>query len=239
MIRTDKITYSDSGNNYEGFLAFDASGESSRPLVLIAHTIRGLSSFEEEKAIALARLGYVAFAIDLYGKEKQGRPPGEARSYMDELNKNRLLLLKRMQLSLKIARSQPMVNPEKVGIIGFCFGGKCALDLGRSGESLIGVVSFHGLYDPPGINHETKMECAVLILHGWDDPLAPPEAVLALTEELSRNTADWEIDAFGHTGHAFTNPRANMPENGLYFQKASSDRAWNRMVSFFKEHFTE
>ena len=173
MIRTDKITYSDSGNTYEGFLAFDTSGESRKPLVLVAHTVRGLCSFEQEKAIALARLGYVAFAIDLYGKENQGMPPGEARNFMDELNKNRLLLLKRMQRSLKVAKSQPMVNPEKVGVIGFCFGGKCALDLGRSGESLKGVVSFHGLYDPPMINRETKMECAVLILHGWNDPLAP------------------------------------------------------------------
>ena len=239
MIETEKIAYSDSADNFEGFLAYDASMAGKRPLVLVAHTIRGPSPFEEEVAMELAGLGYVAFAIDLYGKDRQARPPGEARGFMDALNENRSLLLARMQLALGVAKSQAMVHPEKVGVIGFCFGGKCALDLARSGESLRGIVSFHGLYDPPGINGDTKMKCAVLILHGWDDPLAPPQALLALTEELTRNAAEWEVDAYGHTGHAFTNPLANMPEKGLSFHKASADKAWSRMKSFLYEQFEE
>ena len=239
MITTKNIAYDCSGQGFQGFLAYDAALEGSRPLVLVAHTIRGRTSFEEEKAIALARMGYAAFAIDLYGKENQGRPPEEARGLMDALDKDRMLLLERMQSSLEAVKGQPMVNPDKIGAIGFCFGGKCVLDLARSGESLCGIVSFHGVYDHPGIVRDTRMVCAVLVLHGWDDPLAPPEALLALAEELTHVASDWEIDAYGHTGHAFTNPLANIPEKGLYYKKASSDRAWEKMTSFFRERFGE
>jgi dienelactone hydrolase len=239
MIVTEHVLYSNTGSAFEGFLAYDSSQEKRRPLVLVTHTIRGLTPFEEDKAINLAKLGYAAFAVDLYGKGKRGTTPEIARRLMDELNDNRQLLLERMLFSLTCARGFEMVNPDMVGAIGFCFGGKCVLDLARSGESIKGVVSFHGLYDPPGINPDTKIQSAVLILHGWDDPLAPPGDLLALTEELSRKTADWEIDAYGHTGHAFTNPQANVPDKGLYYQKRSSDRAWKKMKSFFEERFIE
>ena len=239
VIITENIAYGSQDQPFEGFLAYESGLEGRRPLVLVAHTIRGRTTFEEEKAIALARLGYAAFAIDLYGKEHQGRPPEETRTLMAALDADRKLLLARMRLSLATAKGLPVVNQGKVGAIGFCFGGKCVLDLARSGELLNGIVSFHGVYDPPGIVRDTPVECAVLVLHGWDDPLAPPGALQALAEELTQIAADWEINAYGHTGHAFTNPLANIPEKGLYYKKTSSDRAWERMKSFFRDHFGE
>ena len=97
-----------------------------------------------------------------------------------------------------------MVDTKKIGAMGFCFGGKSVLDLARSGEELAGIVSFHGVLDPPDINQDVEIRSKVLVLHGWDDPMATPEQTVALTQELKRRKANWELVAYGDTGHAFT-----------------------------------
>ena len=237
MIKTETISYSDAEMEYEGCMAYDDSRAGRKPLVLIAHTFRGLSAFEEEKAVALARLGYAAFAIDVYGKGKRAKNPDEAGRFMAELNNNRPLLLERMKLSLKQGMENKWVDPEKVGAIGFCFGGKCVLDLIRSGIAIQGAVTFHGVYDPPGINRETPVQTPLLLLHGWEDPLAPPRAMNALAEELNRKGANWEMNVYGQTGHAFTNPNAHAREDGLFYQEDANRKSWQRMRTFFAEIF--
>lgn len=237
MIQTKTISYSDPDTEYEGFLAFDDSLKGKKPVVLIAHTFRGLSSFEEEKAIALAQLGYMGFAIDVYGKGKRAKNPEEAGQFMAALNDNRPLLLQRMKRSLQQGMTHKGADPEKVGAIGFCFGGKCVLDLVRSGIALSGAVTFHGVYDAPGIHENTPIKTPTLILHGWEDPLAPPQAMHALAEELNRKGALWEMNIYGQTGHAFTNPNANARQEGLFYQADASRKSWSRMQSFFKESF--
>ena len=111
------------------------------------------------------------------------------------------------------------------------------LDLARSGIDMSGVVSFHGIYDQPNIGHKGDIKSSVLVLHGWEDPLADPSSVVALGHELTQRKADWQILAFGHTGHAFTNPAAKFPEKGMYYQEASSRRAWQAMINFFEALF--
>lgn len=220
-------------------LAYDDTGAAARrPVVLIAHTIRGRTDFEEEKARELAKAGYLGVAIDLYGGGKQARPPEEARSLMNALNSDRKLLLERMQLALAAVSRVPEADPARMAAIGFCFGGKCVLDLARSGADLAAVASFHGLYDAPGIHNETPVKARVLVLHGWDDPLAPPETVVALGQELTRKQARWELVAFGHTGHAFTNPMADGTTKGLRYNPEASALAWERMLAFLKSAFT-
>jgi dienelactone hydrolase len=238
MIQTHKVTYSDSTHTYEGVVAYEETSE-KRPVVMIAHAFGGQSKFEESKAIELANLGYIGFAIDLYGKGKRATSPDEAQQLMDVLNSDRSLLLERMKTSLTQAKKFEFAEETKVGAIGFCFGGKCVLDLARSGASLSGIVSFHGLYDAPGFNQDQKITTPLLILHGWNDPLATPDATVALANELSDKGADWEINAYGNTGHAFTNPNAKFPEKGLVYNEEVSDKAWMRMTSFFKKAFDD
>jgi len=108
----------------------------------------------------------------------------------------------------------------------------------RSGEELAGVVSFHGVLDPPDINQDVDIKAKVLVLHGWDDPLATPEQTVALTQELSRRKATWELVAYGDTGHAFTNPAADNKSSSMCYNQLVDDRSWDRMASFFKEVFS-
>lgn len=237
MIQTATVTYSDSAQSFEGFVAWDDQSHEDRPGVLIAHAFGGLSDFEKNKAIELAKLGYVGFAIDIYGKGIRATNNEDARELMSTLNNDRSLLLKRIQLALSTLKRQDLVDNENIAAIGFCFGGKCVLDLARSGEAIKGVVSFHGVYDPPNINLKTKINCSVLALHGWDDPLSKPDQTIALAKELTEREADWQILSFGHTGHAFTNPKAQRPEQGAFYHPQSSQRAWKAMIRFFDEIF--
>ncbi len=238
MIHTQPLQYSDTTGTYEGTVAYPAGDNGSRPVVLIAPTIRGRTPFEIEKARDLARMGYIGFAIDVYGKNKQGLPPEQARAQMDALNADRGQLLSRMNLALSQARDLKGADSSRIGAIGYCFGGKCVLDLARSGADLAGVVSFHGVLDPPGLHKDMPIKSRVLVLHGWDDPLAPPQAVLSLAEELTVKGARWELDAYGHTGHAFTNPQADSPEKGLFYSEHADRQSWQRMEGFLAEVFT-
>jgi len=236
MIHSRNFDYSDGDMVFEGVVAYNDATTADRPIVLVAPTFRGQTEFENAKAVRLAEMGYIGFAIDTYGKGVRGNTAEEAKSLMDTLNSDRSLLLKRMQLSMKVARNFPMVDTSKIGAIGYCFGGKSVLDLARSGEDLAGVVSFHGVLDPPGINQDVEIKTKVLVLHGWDDPLATPAQTVALAQELTDKKAVWELAAYGHTGHAFTNPQANSP--GMAFNQLVDDRSWDRMASFFKEVFS-
>lgn len=179
----------------------------------------------------------MGFAIDIYGKGRRANNPEEGSVLMGELNNNRALLLQTMQLAITCAKDFEWADSNKIGAIGFCFGGKCVLDLARSGENFNGAVTFHGVYDQPDIKHTQTIKPSILILHGWDDPLALPQDTIALAKELTDRKADWEINAYGNTGHAFTNPNAQSVENGMFFNKKSDEKAWKRMVSFFQDIF--
>lgn len=237
MIKTETITYHDADQTFEGKISWDDSIKEKKPGILIAHAFGGQSDFETGKSVELAELGYVGMAIDIYGKGRRASNPEEAAKLMAEFNNDRALLLKRMELSLKTLRNHPEVDVTKTGAIGFCFGGKCVLDLARSGADVKGVVSFHGMFDKPGLPEENPIKASILVLHGWEDPMAKPEMFVEFANEMTERKADWQMHAFGHTGHAFTNPKANAPERGLFYQPTSSKRAWKAMADFFEEMF--
>ncbi len=239
MIQTNNFTYAASGQSYQGVVAHDDSIKGKRPVVLVSHTWVGQSEFETKKASELAKLGYLAFAIDVYGKGKRAKNATEAEALMNELLADRQELLDRILLALDKIKAHDLANTEKVGIIGFCFGGKCALDLARSGTDIKGAVCFHGIFDPPGLDHEGDIKAKILVLHGWEDPLAFPKDIVSLGYELTERNAVWEMDVFGHTGHAFTNPNANAPDDGMMYNPLASDRSWQRMSHFFEEVFAD
>jgi dienelactone hydrolase len=239
MIKTEIIVYKEpeSNDTFEGAISWDDKFIGKRPGVLVAHAFGGQSQFDIDKTIGLAKLGYVGFAIDMYGKGRRANSPDEADELMGELNNNRTLLLNRILLSLTTLQEYKQVDKTKIGAIGFCFGGKCVLDLARSGANVNGVVSYHGVYDKPNIEYSKPIQSSVLILHGWDDPLGTPEQTVELARELTERKADWQIHAYGHTGHAFTNPKAQLPEKGMFYQESANNRAWIAMANFFEELF--
>lgn len=236
-IQTRLIEYTDSDRVYEGMLAWDDSTTVSRPGVLVAHTIRGRTAFEEGKARDLAALGYTAFALDVYGKSALRGNESNMRAHMQQLLEDRADLQRRLKVSLRTMQEQSLLDERRVAAIGFCFGGLCALDIARTGESLAGVVSFHGLLAAPGNTSGNAIKAKVLVLHGWDDPLATPQSVIALGEELTRMSADWQLHAYGNTLHAFTNPAAADRIRGTVYNAVADQRSWMAMRNFLGELF--
>jgi len=221
----------------EGVAAFDAASEKPRPVVLVAHAWGGRDEFAIQKARALAQLGYVGFAIDLYGKGILGTSKEENRSLMQPFLEDRLLLQARMDASVAAASKLPQSDATQVSAIGFCFGGLCVLDLARSGADVKAVVSFHGLFSPPENLATKKIKARVLVLHGYEDPMATPDAMVGLADELTNLQADWQIHAYGNTMHSFTNPAANEPDFGTVYHPLSDNRAWRSMTDFLQDSF--
>ena len=237
-IQTRTIDYQDGDVDLQGYLAWDDAVEGKRPGVMISHAWAGRSDFENGKAEALAKLGYVGFALDNFGRGILGTNTEENSALIQPFLDDRAMLQGRMQIALEVIKDLDEVDASRVAAIGFCFGGLCVLDLARTGTDICGVVSFHGLFGSPGNTAGNRIKAKVLALHGWDDPMAPPDQVVSLAEELSSMGADWQVHGYGNTMHAFTNPQANDPDFGTVYSPDADRRSWNAMQDFLSEVFT-
>jgi dienelactone hydrolase len=233
-MREQTIEYRDGEAVLEGFLCYDESQPGPRPAVLINHTAGGRDDFVDRKARRLAWSGYACFALDNYGKGKRGGTPELNAALMSPFMNDRALLRKRLLAGLDTVKALPIVDTKRIAVMGFCFGGLCALDFARANADVRGVVSFHGILKPSGLT-EPKVNARVLMLHGYDDPLAPPEDLLAVAREFTTAGADWQIHAYGHTVHAFTNPAANNRARGLQYDEAADRRSWHALEEFLGE----
>jgi len=236
-IQTRTIDYQDGDVDLQGYLAWDDAVEAKRPGVMIAHAWAGRSDLENGKAEALAKLGYVGFALDNFGRGILGTNTEENSALIQPFLDDRAMLQGRLQIALEVLKGLDEVDASRVAAIGFCFGGLCVLDLARTGTDIRGVVSFHGLFGSPGNTAGNKIKAKVLALHGWDDPMAPPDQVVSLAEELSSMGADWQVHGYGNTMHAFTNPQANDPDFGTVYSPDADRRSWNAMQDFLSEIF--
>lgn len=236
-IRTAPVGYSHDGKQYEGLLAFDSAKSGRRPAVLISHAWAGRGPVEEDYATRIAELGYAGFALDLYGKGVFGKTTAECQALMSPLAGDRPLLQARLLNAVEVVRKLPEVDASKIVVMGFCFGGLCALDVARTGADVKGVASFHGLFGAPGNTKGKKIKAKVVAYHGWDDPMVKPDAVKAFGEEMTAAGADWQIHAYGGVMHAFTNPEANDPSFGTVYNKRAADRSWESFKLFLAECF--
>lgn len=233
-LREQLIEYRDGDTLLEGFFCHDDSFVGPAPAVLISHTWSGRDDFVERKARRLAWKGYAAFALDMYGKGKRGNTTEECQALMTPFVQDRALLARRINAALTAVRQQPQVDKRRIAAMGFCFGGMCVLDLARSGADVRGVVSFHGLLKPNGLP-PNKIQARILMLHGYDDPMAPPEDVLAVAKEFTQAGADWQLHAYGHTVHAFTNPLAKDAAGGMVYNDRADRRSWHTLMQFLQE----
>jgi dienelactone hydrolase len=233
-IAEETIAYEHEGHALEGYLAYDESPDGPRPTVLIVHDWTGLREYPKARAQMLARLGYVAFAIDVYGsgiRFGDGDLPGdgaaaEAGKYYGDL----ALLRARVQAGYDRAVVDPRVDPDRIVVVGYCFGGSATLEFARTGATLRGAVSFHGAL----VTHEPADVAAIaaplLVLTGAADDVVPDEKVLAFENELrTRPELDWQLTSYSGAPHAFTLPAlAN-------YRPVADARSWRELVGFLDE----
>ena len=156
---------------------------------------------------------------------------------MKRLRSDRAALRRRLLHVLELVRGLDEVPDRQIVVAGYCFGGQCALDLARTGEDFAAACRFHGLFDPPGLPAE-KIKAKVVAFHGWDDPMVPPEKVVALGQELTEAGSDWQIHAYGHVGHGFTNPHASdLQIDGVAYNALAAERSWTSFINLLEELF--
>lgn len=235
MLKTQYIEYQDGDTLLEGYLAYNDSHTNKQPAILVAHDWSGKNDFACKKAEKLAELGYVGFALDMFGKGVTGNTKEEKSSLIKPFIQDRALLQKRILAAFNTVKKIEYVNPSLIGAIGFCFGGLCVLDLARSGAEIKAVVSFHGLLHAPENLAKHPILAKVLVLHGYDDPMVTSDQVIAFGDEMTHAKVDWQLHMYGNVMHAFTNPQANDPGFGTVYNKEADSRSWISMKDFFKE----
>jgi dienelactone hydrolase len=208
-----------------------------RPTVVLIPTVMGVTELEIGFGRQLVELGYNAFVADLFGREFRGAARDVCFGEMTRLRGDRAALRRRLLSTLELVRGMDEVQDNQVVVAGYCFGGQCALDLARTGEDFAAAASFHGLFDPPGLPPE-KIKAKVVAFHGWDDPMVPPDKVVALGQELTEAGCDWQIHAYGHVGHGFTNPHASdLQIDGVAYNALAAERSWTSFINMLEELF--
>jgi dienelactone hydrolase len=235
MTTATPIDYSLEGKPHQGLLVHDETRAGPAPTVLAFHAWDGRTGAHDDFAHRLAALGWNGFAVDLYGKGVVGTTTEECQALMNPLAGDRARLRGMLLETVKVAGGLPQVDASRMAAIGFCFGGLCVLDLARAGAPLKGVASFHGLFDPPGLPSVTPIRPKVIAFHGWADPMAKPQSVVAFGEEFTRDGADWQLHGFGGAMHAFMTVGANMPEMGILYDEKVAGRAWAGLADFLAE----
>lgn len=232
----ETVEYTDGETVFEGIYVALADRTGPLPCILLAHDWSGLTSGTIGVAERMAALGYAVFALDAYGKGVRGEPTGDNSHLMDPLVANRGLLRRRLLAGLEAARAHSGVDGRVFVALGYCFGGLCVLDLARAApEGLLGAISVHGALWPAKSLPTEPISARVLLLHGWEDPIAPPEDVVAIARELTDAGADWELNAYGHAMHAFTFKAAASPERGICYEEKADARSWKAMTAFLRE----
>jgi len=234
--------YEINGKTYKGEFFYDIEQQTKRPGILVAHAWRGRDGFAKQKAKALAALGYVGMAIDLYGNGKVANSNEEAFELMQPLFLDRKELRARISAAYTELCNHPLVDSARTGAIGFCFGGLSALELLKSGAPVKGVATFHAVIGDTLTDQTARLEpnfanssSSLLLLHGANDPLVKESELMALGSELTEAKVDWQFNIYGLTSHAFTNPDANEP--GLQFNAKANARSWIAMKNYFEEVF--
>jgi len=226
----ESVTYEHDGTVLQGYVAYDNSISGKRPGVVVIHQWMGLTDYEKMRADMLAELGYIAFAADIYGVKERPSDRDGAKVMSSKFSKDRKLMRARASAAYSQLMKHKLADTGKAAVMGYCFGGTVALELARSGEDLLGTVTFHGGLSTPTPEDAGNINGKVLVLHGAADKVVPPEQVAAFQAEMSSAKVDWYMVTYAYARHAFTHkgPRYNEP---------AERRSWEEMRDFLEEIF--
>jgi dienelactone hydrolase len=240
-VKGKTVDYSVNGVVMKGYLAYDKNIKGKRPGVLVVHEWWGLNDYARKRARMLAKLGYAALAVDMYGDGKQALHPDDAGKFSSELMKNFDVAKSRFIAAMDFLKQQPVVDPGQIAAIGYCFGGGLVLNMARQGVDLKGVASFHGGLTAVKPAQPGSVKAKILVLHGADDKFTTPEQIEAFKQEMKTAGADYKFISYPGAMHSFTNPDAdaygkkfNLP---LAYNAAADKRSWNELKGFLKKIF--
>lgn len=236
-VQTKKITYKDGDTTCHGFLAYDDAVQGPRPGVLVVHEWWGLNDYAKQRAEQLAKLGYVAFAPDMYGDGKVVDHPKDAGAMAGKVRGNVEAWRKRALAGLNVLKEQPQCDKDKLAAIGYCFGGSTALQLALGGTPGIqAVVSFHGALPAPSEADAKQVKAAILVCHGADDKFIPDEAIKTFRGTLDKAGVKYDFQSYAGAVHSFTVPEADKKGiAGMGYNKAADEASWAAMLKLFKD----
>src|SRR5271157_5544358 len=246
-IVTRDVDYDQGGAKLRGYLAYDdaRTAQGRLPGVLVVHEWWGLNDYVKGRAVMLAKLGYVAFALDMYGKGVLAADPKAAGELAGRF-RGKPLMAERAQAGLDQLLGTGLVDPARVAAIGYCFGGSTVQALAYAGAPLAGIVSFHGGLIPASADAAARLTAKVLICHGALDPSLKREDIDAYVKSLDDGKVDYRFVQYAGALHAFTNPdadaiaAANPGMKGFIGHSPSADRrSWADMRVFFDEIFAQ
>jgi dienelactone hydrolase len=233
-MRTECIEYRVDGTLLTGYLADDAERGPGRPGVLVVHQGRGLADHTKERARMLAELGYVAFALDMFGETV--RDMEHAMKLLQELGGNPPLLRKRALAGLEQLKIQANVDTNRLAAIGYCFGGGVVLELARLNEGLAAVVAFHPALTNLPKRDDRKIACKVMVCAGDDDPLIPLTSRETFAALMRASGADWQFLLYGDAGHSFTDKGVDaLGMTGFSYHAPTDRRSWAAMREVLEE----
>jgi dienelactone hydrolase len=239
----EPISYEAGGRTYTGFLA-DGAGGGRAPGVLVIHEGGGLTGHTKERASRLAELGYVAFAMDLFGPDVEPPTPGrpdtmaKAQAVVRQLRDDVTEFRARVKAGLGVLQAHPHVDAGRLAAIGYCLGGAAAIELARTGAPLQAVAGFHAGILPGSIEDDRSIRAKLLLCHGEMDPVVPASQIQDFTGRLTEAGVDWQLHLYGGVGHSFTNPGIdawNLP--GFFYDEKADRRSWAAMLQLFDEAF--
>ena len=229
-IKTQYVDYMHGNTPLKGFLAYDDAISGKRPAVLLVHYRGGLQGSTLEDAQMIARLGYVVFAADIFGKDVVPKTVPEMTALTNIYNNDRQLMRTRAQAGFDALAKNPMVDASKIAIVGYCFGGTVAVELAETGVPAVGTIAVHGSFRNFTPAAARNIKGRVLILHGAEDEVAPLDEVNKLIADLRAAKVTWELQVYSGSSHGFTNPSNAQEERADREYKLSIQR-------FFKEIF--
>ncbi len=241
QLAVTEVSYNAGGAQLTGYMAHDASLEGKRPGVLVVHEWWGHNDYARKRADMLAELGFVAFAVDMYGDGKLATHPDDAGKFMNEVMQNLDAGTARFKAAMEQLKANPHVDPDKIAAIGYCFGGSVVLSMANAGLDLDAVAAFHSSVQVPIAPEAGKVKAKILVCNGADDPFIQPETVTAFKATMDNAGADYKYVSYEGATHSFTNPEATdkgkefkLP---LAYNEAADKASWDELQTLLASAF--
>ncbi|MGA3286283.1 MAG: dienelactone hydrolase family protein [Bacteroidota bacterium] len=235
------VEYTANNVALKGYIVYDNALKEKRPAVIVVHEWWGVTDYPKKRAEMLASLGYVAFAVDMYGSGKVADNPGDAQKFAGESMKDLSLLKAKFVAAIELLKKNEHVDSTRIAAIGYCYGGGVVLNMARAGVDLKGVVSFHGSLATTTPAEKWNVKAKILVCNGGADKFISENDIKNFKQEMKAAGADFKFLSYKGALHAFTNPAAtelgkkfNMP---IAYNESGDKRSWKEMRRFLKAIF--